>query len=87
MIACRRIDASSVYCYTRAVKPREILLIFTWICMNAQKWENVKTEIYGKVCLYNHMNYMTTEDGYDTPEIVYLPRKPSAKTARRAEMH
>ena len=24
-------------------------------CMNARKWENVKMEIYGKVCLYNHM--------------------------------
>ena len=54
-------------------------------CTNARKWENVKTEIYGKVCLYNHMFDMAIEGGYDTPRIVYLPRKPPSKTARLEE--
>ena len=54
--------------------------------MNAQKWENVKTEIYGKACLYNHMIDMATEGGCGTLEIIYLPRKSPSKTARRAEM-
>ena len=53
--------------------------------MNARKWENVKTEIYGKACLYNHMIYMAIEGGYGTPEIVYLSRKPPSKTARWEE--
>ena len=53
--------------------------------MNAQKWENVKTEIYGKACLYNHMIDMATEGGYGMPRIAYLPEKPSSKTARREE--
>ena len=54
-------------------------------CMNTRKWENVKMEIYGKVCLYNHMIDMAIEGGYGTPRIVYLPGKPSSKTARREE--
>ena len=54
-------------------------------CMNARKWENVKTEIYGRVCLYNHMIDMATESGYGTPRIVYPPGKSPSKMARREE--
>ena len=42
-------------------------------CMNARKWENVKTEIYGRVCLYNHMIDMATESGYGTQESCTRP--------------
>ena len=54
--------------------------------MNAQKWENVKTDIYGKACLYNHMIDTAIEGGYGTQEIIYLLRKLPSKTARWAEM-
>ena len=53
--------------------------------MNAQKCENVKTEIYGKVCLYNRMIDIAIEGRYGVPRIVYLPRKPPSKMARREE--
>ena len=54
-------------------------------CVHARKWENVKTEIYGKVSLYNHMIDTAIESGYGTPRIVYLPEKPPPKMVRRDE--
>lgn len=53
--------------------------------MNAQKCEDVKTEIYRKVCLYNRIIDIAIEGGYGTPRIAYLPEKPSSKMARREE--
>ena len=53
--------------------------------MNAQKCEDVKTEIYGKVCLYNRMIDIAIEGGYGMPRITYLPKKPSSKMTRREE--
>ena len=52
-------------------------------CTSAQKWENVKTEIYGKACLYNHMIDTAIESGYGAPKTVYLPEKLPPKTARQ----
>ena len=52
-------------------------------CMNAQGWENVKTEIYGKVCLHDYMIDAAIEGGYGTPKIWYLSRKLPLRTARR----
>ena len=51
--------------------------------MHARKWENVKTEIYGKVSLYNHMIDTAIDSGYGTPRIVYPSGKPPPKTARQ----
>ena len=39
--------------------------------ISAQKWENVKTEIYGKIRLYNQMIDTAIESGYGTPKMVY----------------
>ena len=52
-------------------------------CVHARKWENVKTEIYGKVSLYNHMIDTAIDNGYGTPRIVYPSGKPPPKTARQ----
>ena len=52
-------------------------------CVHARKWENVKTEIYGKVSLYNHMIDTAINNGYGTPRIVYPLGKPPPKTARQ----
>ena len=47
--------------------------------ISARKWENVKTEIYGKVQLYNQMIDMAIDHGYGTPRIVQV-YKPGSKT-------
>ena len=52
-------------------------------CMNARKWENVKTEIYGKVWLYSHLIYMAVDNGYGTARVVCPSVKPAPKTARQ----
>ena len=52
-------------------------------CVHARKWENVKTEIYGKVSLYNHMIDTAIDNGYGTPRIVYPSGKPPPKMTRR----
>ncbi len=50
-------------------------------CISARKWENVKTEIYGKVYLYNRMIDMAIDSGYGTPRIVQV-YKPGPKTTK-----
>ena len=52
-------------------------------CVNARKWENVKTEIYGKVWLYNHLIDTAIDNGYGTPRVVCPSVKPAPKTARQ----
>ena len=48
-------------------------------CINARKWENVKTEIYGKVWLYNHLIDTAIDNGYGTPRVVCPSVKPAPK--------
>ena len=50
--------------------------------MNARKCGNVKTEIYGKARLYNHMIDTAIKSRYVAPKIVYRSRKPLSKTTR-----
>ena len=50
-------------------------------CMNARKRESVKTEIYGKVWLYNHLIDTAIDNVYGTPRVVC----PSVKPARRQQ--
>ena len=54
-----------------------------WGCVNARKWENVKTEIYGKVWLYNHLIDTAIDNGYGTARVVCPSVKPAPKTARQ----
>ena len=54
-------------------------------CVHARKWENVKTEIYGKVSLYNQMIDTAIDSGYGTPRITYRSERPSMKTTIQEE--
>ena len=47
--------------------------------------ENAKTEIYGKVWLYNHMTDTAINNGYGTPMMVYLSVIPPLDASRREE--
>ena len=51
--------------------------------MNARNWENAKTEIYGKVWLYNRLIDTAIDNGYGTPRVVCPSVKPAPKTARQ----